>query len=127
MSRSAKSPCRQAGCGKLLPSPGYCDAHRRAVYKAQKRVVKIDYVERNRFYQRKAWKDARAAQLQREPLCRNHKRLGQLVEGTHVDHVIPIEFGGDPYDKNNLQTMCKPCHEAKTRRDEHLVTPPRAG
>lgn len=118
MARSAKSPCRHPGCAKLLDHPGYCDAHRKAVFKAQKKVVTIDYAERNRFYQRKAWKDARSAQLQCEPLCRHHRKKGKLVEATHVDHIKAIEFGGDAFDSSNLQSLCKSCHESKTRRDE---------
>lgn len=118
MSRSAKYPCRHSGCAMLMDKPGYCDAHRKAVYKAQKQVVTVDYAERNRFYQRKAWKDARKAQLAREPLCRSCRRQGRLTEATHVDHIIAIEYGGAELDAYNLQSLCKPCHERKTRRDE---------
>ena len=119
MARSAKFPCRQPGCGKLQDKPGYCDDHRRAVLKAQKQVVTFDYKERNRFYQRKAWKDVRALVLQQEPFCRACRKFGKLEPATHVDHIKPIEFGGDAFSLANLQSMCKPCHERKTRHDEH--------
>jgi 5-methylcytosine-specific restriction protein A len=42
-----------------------------------------------------------------------------LVAATHVDHIKAIEFGGAEYDQDNLQSMCKPCHERKTRHDEY--------
>lgn len=118
MSRAAKVPCRQTGCAKLLDNPGYCDLHRKAVFKAQKQVVEIDYKERNRFYQRKVWKDARAAQLRAEPFCMHCRKKNKLTEATHVDHIVAIEYGGSMLDQRNLQSLCKPCHERKTRRDE---------
>ena len=119
MSRSAKFPCRQPGCAKLLDSPGYCDAHRKEVYKAQRQVVTIDYKERKRFYDRKVWRDARAAQLQREPMCRLCRKYNKLTLATVVDHIIDIEHGGDMLDQSNLQSVCVPCHARKTRIDEH--------
>lgn len=103
----------------LLQSPGYCDNHRKAVYKQQKQTVNFDYAERNRFYQRKEWKQVRAWQLAREPLCRHCKRGHRMVEATHVDHIVAIEDGGHKTDPSNLQSLCKPCHERKTGLDRH--------
>ena len=34
-----------------------------------------------------------------------------------VDHIVPLAAGGAPYDPENLQTLCRPCHFDKTRRD----------
>jgi len=98
---------------------GFCDVHRRQTYRAQKQHVSQDYAERNRFYQRAAWKRLRAAHLQAEPLCRACRRAGRLVEATVVDHVIPFESPNDPLalDAGNLQSLCKSCHNAKTGRD----------
>jgi 5-methylcytosine-specific restriction enzyme A len=101
MPRSAKSPCRQSGCAALLDAPGYCDMHRKAVFKEQKQRVTEDYKERNRFYQRKAWKDFRAAHLQQEPLCRKCRVIGKLTEAVIVDHIIPIANGGAELDHAN--------------------------
>lgn len=35
----------------------------------------------------------------------------------HVDHIQPISKGGHPFEESNLRTLCKPCHEAKTARE----------
>ena len=43
--------------------------------------------------------------------CRECGRAGRL----EVDHVKPIQDGGDPWDPANLQTLCRSCHIAKTR------------
>lgn len=119
MPRRAKSPCRQQGCPVLLDQPGYCDKHRRESFKAQKQTVSKDYKDRNRFYQRKTWKNLRILQLQIEPLCRECRKIDKLIAATIVDHIIAIADGGAELDLNNLQSLCKPHHDAKTRRDLH--------
>ncbi|MGZ8164091.1 MAG: HNH endonuclease signature motif containing protein [Methylobacter sp.] len=117
MPRKAKLPCRQSGCPALLDNPGFCDKHRRETFKTQKLTVTEDYKERNRFYQRKAWKNVRALQLQLEPLCRRCRSVGKLTAASVVDHIMAIAEGGPDLDQNNLQSLCSSCHNAKTRRD----------
>lgn len=34
-----------------------------------------------------------------------------------VDHITAISNGGDMWDEENLQTLCKPCHREKTTED----------
>ena len=34
-----------------------------------------------------------------------------------LDHVKPLALGGAAYDEDNVQTLCKPCHAAKTASD----------
>jgi 5-methylcytosine-specific restriction protein A len=111
------TPCRQTGCSALLDKPGYCVQHKRMVYKAQKRQASTDYTERNRFYQRKAWKNLRALHLAHEPLCRACRTLGRLTAAQVVDHITPISQGGAALDDNNLQSLCKSCHNAKTLQE----------
>ena len=31
-----------------------------------------------------------------------------------VDHLVPLEKGGQPYAMENLGSKCRPCHFAKT-------------
>lgn len=115
MAIGAPRPCRRVGCGKLVTDrSGHCDTHRLVVFKQQKQTVTDDYKERNRFYQRVQWKRARAAQLAREPLCRECRKLSKLVAAEVVDHINPISTGIDPYDTDNLQSLCKSCHNRKT-------------
>lgn len=117
MPRSAPMPCRHAGCAVLIDKPGFCDKHRREVFKAQKQTVTEDYKERNRFYQRKQWKAVRSLQLQLEPLCRHCRKQGRLIAASVVDHILPITDGGAELDLNNLQSLCSACHSSKTRAE----------
>ena len=37
--------------------------------------------------------------------------------GNEVDHVLPMHKGGAAWDLANLQTLCRGCHIAKTRKE----------
>lgn len=61
------------------------------------------------------WQQARERWLERNPVCVACKRQGLLTVATEVDHVIPHR--GDKalfWDQANWQSLCKPCHSAKT-------------
>lgn len=61
-----------------------------------------------------AWRRLRAAVLAERPLCALCQRQGRVVPATEVDHV-----DNDPAnnDRDNLQSLCKPCHSRKTQAD----------
>ena len=60
------------------------------------------------------WKRIRLEHLAEEPLCRNCKVRGYVTLATEVDHIKPLWEGGQEYDRNNLQSLCSPCHIEKT-------------
>ena len=65
-----------------------------------------------RIYDRRLWKRQRLAQLEKEPLCRYCTKMGVITAATVVDHIKPHR--GDErlaHDPNNLQSLCKPCHD----------------
>ena len=59
------------------------------------------------------WSKIRGMQLRREPLCRECKAAGFVVEATMVDHIIPLEQGGTN-EFSNLQSLCQTHHNKKT-------------
>jgi 5-methylcytosine-specific restriction enzyme A len=115
MPKSAKMPCRHAGCRALLDKPGFCDKHRREVFKVQRQALTVDKVAHDRFYHRAALKRVRALQLQLEPLCRECRKTGKLTVASVVDHIIERSKGGADYDMSNLRSVCTPCHNRITR------------
>lgn len=69
-------------------------------------------------YSTPGWRRARKQWLVRHPLCADCAELGLVVEAREVDHRLPHR--GDLklfWDRNNWQSLCKPCHSRKTARE----------
>lgn len=49
-------------------------------------------------------------------LCQECKRQGRVSPGHPVDHIVPLWAGGSD-DDSNKETLCVPCHDAKTARE----------
>jgi 5-methylcytosine-specific restriction protein A len=64
----------------------------------------------------RAWQRIRARQLAKHPLCAMCLTAGLVTQADEVDHVLPLFKGGTDH-PSNLQSLCSPCHEAKTRDD----------
>lgn len=73
-----------------------------------------------RGYDRK-WQRLRLWHLARQPLCVHCKAKQIATVATQVDHIIPFKGRPDPnrLDPKNLQSLCVPCHNKKTRGQNH--------
>jgi 5-methylcytosine-specific restriction endonuclease McrA len=97
----ARRAARCVECGKDLPSrrTPYCS--RRCQWK---------------FHGHYFWDSARSYVMLRDHytcrLCGTRRRAREL----DVDHIIEIALGGAALEYSNLQTVCRPCHRAKTER-----------
>jgi 5-methylcytosine-specific restriction protein A len=49
-------------------------------------------------------------------LCQQCRRDGKTTIGHPVDHIVPLWKGGSD-DDSNKETLCTPCHDAKTARE----------
>lgn len=54
--------------------------------------------------------------LSEHPLCAKCEEQGRVAAAVEVDHKIPLHLGG-PDDESNLQSLCVPCHEAKSEAE----------
>lgn len=65
-----------------------------------------------------AWDKLRLRILTRDcGLCVPCSTKGLVTQATQVDHITPKSKGGTD-DESNCQSICVPCHEAKTLADE---------
>ena len=62
--------------------------------------------------------------LEEHPLCVHCEQKGLVRAGAQVDHVIPLSAGGAD-DESNLQSLCRPHHEAKSLKDKGHKARPR--
>ena len=68
------------------------------------------------------WRACRRAVWERAGLHPRCAKCGRFAMRMEVDHVVPLDAGGAPYELDNLQLLCRGCHVAKTRRER--VTDP---
>lgn len=63
------------------------------------------------------WRRLRQRILDRDAnLCQPCERAGRVTTATEVDHIVNRAAGGTD-DESNLQSICTPCHEAKTQQE----------
>lgn len=70
------------------------------------------------FYQSSAWRKLRAVKIEQQPLCEDCLRQGRHTPARVVDHIVPINKGGDSLDIANLQSLCDACHNRKSAKDK---------
>lgn len=105
-------PCGYPGCPRLVPyGRHYCEQHETQHLSGRPGAGR-------RGYDRK-WQKARLSYLRQHPYCVCCMKEVKMVEATVVDHIRPHR--GDPvlfWDKNNWQSLCKPCHDKKTWNED---------
>lgn len=68
------------------------------------------------------WMRIRERVLTRDTgLCVACRKLGLVTAAQEVDHIVPLERGGGNGDAN-LQSLCIPCHQAKSEAERKAGT-----
>lgn len=69
----------------------------------------------NDFYHSREWRAVRLQVLERDSyLCQQCKRAGRITPAKTVDHIEPLRANWSRrLDPNNLETICRQCHNAK--------------
>ena len=61
------------------------------------------------------WAKYSKARLKRHPLCVTCLESGKTTAATCTDHIVPHRGARHKFwNKNNLQSLCAECHNAKT-------------
>ncbi len=70
-------------------------------------------------YGRKRWAALRERQLTEQPLCEYCLKREVIEPATIVDHIKPHKGDVDMFhDPENLQSLCKHCHDSVKQREE---------
>jgi 5-methylcytosine-specific restriction protein A len=71
------------------------------------------------WYWSEQWDAIRRAQLNRQPLCEECLRRGEITPAKVVDHITPHRGSWELFvDPDNLQSLCKSCHDRKTAKED---------
>ena len=110
-----KKLCNQIGCSNIIAyDKRWCSEHERNNSKTEQNKF-YDKTKRNKenskFYHSSQWKKLRKIHLNEKPLCEICQSIGEIV-----DHKIEISDGGCATCLDNLQTLCKICHNIKTAK-----------
>ena len=72
----------------------------------------------NPIYRTAQWKALRRQVLEEEPTCHwCHRR-----PSTQADHLIELDRGGDPYNRDNLVGSCASCNASRGARHVNAKT-----
>lgn len=69
------------------------------------------------FYNSRTWRKARRKYLDANPLCVQCGENDVVNVATVVDHIVPINKGGESLDESNYQSLCASCHNAKSAKE----------
>jgi 5-methylcytosine-specific restriction protein A len=84
------------------------------------------------FYSNAAWRRLRLSFISKNPLCLHCANKGIVTPASDVDHIHPINPHnpydtkdgkyGRPLDPDNLQALCKQCHNRKSAKQKGIET-----
>lgn len=110
--RKPLRPCKYPLCPNLTEGY-YCEEHK------SKMEYKPKQNEYKKLYSSSRWQDLRRYRLNIQPLCVECLKNHRITPATVVDHIKPHKGNEELfYDFNNLQPLCKPCHDRKTAKED---------
>lgn len=104
---AAPKPCRHPGCNALVRG-GRCEKHKRD---EQPRAHGSAGIRKTG---RAGVRDRERIKHRDNGLCQECYENGRVIEGTEVDHIIPLDEGGADTDENK-RLLCHECHARKSK------------
>ena len=72
---------------------------------------------KNNIHHTNRWKRTSETKRRINPLCELCIKEDKVTVATQVDHIIPLDQGGDPFVMNNLQSICNYHHNEKNKAE----------
>lgn len=114
-------PCSVYPCPYAATVKGKCPDHAREA-DAERNLGRARSLA---VYRSARWRRLRRRVLLARPWCEDP--AGCHEPATDVDHVVPIEDNGDPWDEDNLRPLCHAHHSRKTATVDRARRRGRAG
>lgn len=113
-----KKLCTYPKCKVIIDYYGdaRCPEHA-TTSKPKKRVLEHHYIDGKYIYHTSMWRRLSKQKRQDNPYCEHCAKNKRATIAQMVDHIVPIEFGGAPFNIDNLQSLCHRCHAIKTAAD----------
>ncbi len=117
----SKKYCSHAGCKRLVKlNERYCDRH-----KPKDSHVSKTSMYANEIHSSNRWRKTSRLYREANPICEACLRAskegdqshGMINLATSVDHIVPLFAGGEPYDWDNLQSLCDYHHALKSQQE----------
>lgn len=110
-----KTACKHPGCGMLVEyGQKYCESHKALHPEVTRSAGSRGYGSR--------WQRASKVYLRDHPLCAECLKRGRYTQASVVDHIVPHRGSKELFwDRNNWQSLCKPCHDSKSGREDSLL------
>lgn len=70
--------------------------------------------DNSEFYNSWPWRKAAKRFKLNNPICVVCDALGIVTAVKVVDHILPINKGGDKLNESNFQSLCESCHNRKS-------------
>ena len=108
-----RKQCSVGGCNNIAVTDSYrCEKH--PLSYTPKKEYSHHYHQGKNIYSSARWTKLSKQFRKHNPLCACCFERGIYTPCTLVDHIVEIKDGGDPWDIDNLQSMCNSCHNTKT-------------
>jgi len=93
MPKKPPHPCNHPNCNRLVDTTYCADHDREYRLNARERGYDTQWTKFSQWYKRK------------NPICVKCGRVAYIVH-----HIVPLPRG-QKYDLDNLQSLCRPCHD----------------
>lgn len=87
-------------------------------YNKSYNVFQRDNEVHENVYNTTRWKELREMALKRDKgLCVTCLKNNRIERAVLVDHIKELSDGGEPFDINNLKSLCSACHNKKSAEE----------
>ena len=119
-----KKYCSHSGCKRLIDlNKRYCDKHKPNDSHTSKTS---EYA--NKIHSSNRWRKTSRLYREANPICeqclkaskegdQSRAEKGMINLAVSVDHIVPLFAGGEPYDWDNLQSLCSYHHSLKSQQE----------